>query len=145
MEIGGGGMIDADLLRLRVLLYFYKAEENGPTVTECAKSFQTEKNHSRRAEKQKQDERGERSAGKPDHHTFRHPVFIVAPLLNDVAASYWIRIYIVPTFFIFTLPLFHQRHSGFFSYNRVGDGFSIRTACRSMPPAPKPPGRSPAA
>ena len=43
MEIGGGGMIDADLLRLRVLLYFYKAEENGPTVTECAKSFQTEK------------------------------------------------------------------------------------------------------
>lgn len=36
-------MIDADLLRLRVLLYFYKAEENGPTVTECAKSFQTEK------------------------------------------------------------------------------------------------------
>lgn len=36
-------MIDTDLLRLRVLLYFYKAEENGPTVTECAKSFQTEK------------------------------------------------------------------------------------------------------
>ena len=36
-------MIDADLLKLRVLLYFYKAEENGPTVTECAKSFQTEK------------------------------------------------------------------------------------------------------
>ena len=36
-------MIDAELLRLRVLLYFYKAEENGPTVTECAKSFQTEK------------------------------------------------------------------------------------------------------
>ena len=36
-------MIDPDVLRLRILLHFYKADDEKPTVTECAKNFQTGK------------------------------------------------------------------------------------------------------